>query len=347
MKYTIEERPELRGYTVEWAEPDNYYLSHRNRVFHSSDLVPPFTVVADIDAPLWKRVASRVRLAQRLIRFLVTNVIPLENGDIFVTFDRSVGIIRDGRYLALKGLKRPCRILRGACAVDKMGTVFFGEYLSNNERSEMRIYRYDPGSDSVRVAYTFAAGSIRHIHGIYFDEFSNSMFCLTGDRPSECRILQTFDGFETVKVVGEGDETWRAVSILFAKDALLYGTDAEYRSNQIFRIDRIADERTSVGEVNGTVFYSKKLGDDMFFATTAENAPAQSENVAAIWRQEETHGLEELISFEKDRWNGTLFMFGLIHFPVVNRIDNELYFSVVGVQEDDRTYSIKRTQGQD
>jgi hypothetical protein len=345
MKYTIDERRELRGYTVEWAEPGNYYLSRRNRIFHSPDLVPPFTAVGEIEAPVWKRWASAVRPAQRLLRFLVTNVIPLANGDVFVTFDKTAGVVRNGRYFDLKGLKRPCRVLRGACAVDQNGSLFFGEYLSNNERSELSIYRYDPGADTVRVVYTFSAGSIRHIHGIYFDEFSKSMFCLTGDRPSECRIMQTFDGFETVSVIGEGDETWRAVSILFSKDRFFYGTDAEHRSNKIFSVDRNCDERIELGAVNGTVFYSKRLGADMFFATTAENAPSQSENVAAIWHTNGIDEVEELIRFQKDRWNGTLFMFGLIHFPCVNRIENELYFSLVGVREDDRTYSIRRSAG--
>ena len=33
MKWTVEEVPELKGYTVEWAEPGNFYLSRRNVLF--------------------------------------------------------------------------------------------------------------------------------------------------------------------------------------------------------------------------------------------------------------------------------------------------------------------------
>src|SRR4029078_643943 len=104
-----------------------------------------------------------------------------------------------------------------------------------------------------------------------------------GDHPNECRILRSFDGFKTSKVVGEGDETWRAVSILFSKDRFFYGTDDAHRSNKIFSVDRSRGGRIAIGDVNGTVFYSKRLGTEMFFATTAENAPSQSENVATIW----------------------------------------------------------------
>src|SRR5688500_15416846 len=162
MTWKVEPIPELRGYTVEWAEDGNYYLSRRNFLFHSPDLKPPFNKIATIGAPSWKQAASSFRLAQRLLRFMVTNVVPLANGELFVTFDKSVGIIRDGKYVELAGLERPCRVLRSACAVDQNGDIYFGEYLANDERGEMRVYRYSPGSDALEVAYTFPAGSIKH-----------------------------------------------------------------------------------------------------------------------------------------------------------------------------------------
>lgn len=343
MTFVVEEVHELRGYTVEWAEAGNYFLSRRNTIFYSTTLKPPFEPVAVIDAPAWKAAASNFRLAQRLLRFMVTNVVPLENGEIFVTFDKSVGIIRDGKYRPLNGLVRPCRVLRSACAHDNRDNIFFGEYLANNERGEMRIYKYSRGSGDLAIAYTFPANSIKHIHGIYFDEFTESLVCLTGDDEKECRMLRTFDEFGSVETIGEGDETWRAVSILFSKDSLFYGMDAEFRSNHIYRLGRNNSERKTLGEVNGTVFYSKRFGGEMFFATTAENAPAQKENVAAVWHTNGDNGLHELIRFKKDRWNGTLFMFGTIHFPYVDRTDNSLYFSVVGVDADNHTYRIRAT----
>jgi hypothetical protein len=341
MNWTVEEIPELRGYTVEWAEPGNYYLSRRNVVYHSIDMRPPFEKVATIDAPSWKQAASNFRLAQRLLRFMVTNVVPLANGEVFVTFDKTVGVIREGRYVSLAGLARPCRVLRSACAIDSRGDVYFGEYLANDERGEMHVYRYRPGRDSLEIAYTFPAGSIKHIHGIYFDPFTASLLCLTGDDLSECRMIRTDDGFQTTEIVGEGDETWRAVSILFEDDAMYYGMDAEFRANHIFRLDRASSERKSLGEVNGTVFYSKQLAREKFFATTAENAPSQTENVAAIWNVTDSGELREVAKFHKDRWHGTLFMFGTIHFPYANKLADKLYFSLVGVNEDDRTFIVR------
>jgi hypothetical protein len=343
MRWKVTEIPYLKGYTVEWAEPGNFILSRRNRLYRTASLDRAPEPAGVISAPGWKQAAANFRPAQRLLRFMVTNVVRQANGDLFVTFDKSVGIITGGEYRELKGLVRPCRVLRSACALDSSGNIFFGEYLANDERGEMRIYRYTPGSDTLEVAHTFPPNSIKHIHGLYYDRFTDSIVSLTGDADSECRMLRSSDGFRTVETIGEGDESWRAVSLLFGRENFYYGTDAEFRANQIFKLDRQTLDRETLGEVSGTVFYSKQVGDDLFFTTTAENAPSQKENVAALWNVAPDGGCVELAKFQKDGWHGTLFMFGTIHFPYENKVEDTLYFSVVGVKGDNKTFSVVRT----
>lgn len=340
MKRKVENIPGLSGYQIEWAEPGNYYLSQRNVLYHSNDLKPPFSEIGRVAVPSWKAAATHIRLAQRLFRFFFYNVIPLPNGEIFVTFDKTVGVFRDGRYVSLGGLTRPCRVLRSGCAVDHHGDVYFGEYLANDERGEMRVYRYTPGSESVEVAHTFPAGAIKHVHGLYFDKYTNSVWCLTGDKPAECQMLRTTDGFATVETVGIGDETWRAVSVLFSEDHFYYGTDAEYRDNEIFKVDRKTLKRTSLGAVSGTVFYSKQLGHDLFFGTTAENAPSQKENVAAVWHIDASGTIDKIAEYRKDPWNAGLFLFGTIHFPASNDREDRLFFNTVAVKGDNSTQVI-------
>ncbi|MEJ7624508.1 MAG: hypothetical protein WKF34_11000 [Pyrinomonadaceae bacterium] len=340
MKWDVESVPELAGYSVEWAEPGNYYLSRRNILYHAIQPAPPFKEIGRVSAPGWKRLASRLRLSRRLLRFSFYNVIPLANDDIFVTFDKSVGLMRNGTYIELSGLARPCRVLRSGCAVDADGSIYFGEYLANDERGEMRVYRYRPGLERLEIAHTFPERSIKHIHGIYVDEHSQSMLCMTGDADSECQILRTYDGFATTEVVGGGDETWRAVSVLFTADAFYYGTDAEYRDNEIFRVDRRTFERKCLGQVSGTVFYSKQIGPDLFFGTTAENAPSQKENVAAIWHVDKEHNLTRVAEFTKDRWPAGLFQFGTVQFPASDPTEDCLYFNVVATAGERGTYRL-------
>jgi len=337
----IEIIPSLKGYVVEWSEHGRYLLSRRNEIFECQEIGGELKRIGKIAAPGWKEMASRSRLAQRLFRFMVSNLLPLPNGEIFITFDKSVGVLtEDGEYRELKGLERPCRVLRSAAALADDGNIYFGEYLDNAERGEMRIYRFTPGSDELETAYKFGNGEIRHIHGIYLDPFDRSLVCLTGDADPECRMLRSRDGFNSLEQIGGGDESWRAVSALFTPDAIYYGTDAEYRENEIIRLDRESGQRKVLGKVSGTVFYSRKVGDNLLFGTTAEDAPAQKENVAAIYCVDRDDNLTEVVKFPKDRWHKALFQFGTIAFASPIEHPNSAFFSLVATHNDGRTYRI-------
>lgn len=338
MKWRVVEIPELRGYVIEWAEPGNYLLSHRNQIYRTESLNPPFAHIADIDASLWRRAASASRLAQRLLRFSVNNLIPLSNGEIFVSFDKSVGLVRAGKFVSLDGLNRPCRTLRSSIAVDPNGDLYFGEYISNPERTPISIYRYTPGDDSVECVLELEG--IRHVHGIYRDHYEDSFLCLTGDVAGECRMIRTRDKFQTFETIGSGDESWRAVSVLFTEDAIFYGTDAEHETNQIYCLNRATRDRKRLGEVSGTVFYSQALNRDLFFATTAEGAPSQKENVASILHVDPSGNLSEIAKFRKDRWNGTLFGFGTVYFPNIFSASSRLFFHLSALEGDNRTFEI-------
>lgn len=340
MNWQVVEKPELRGYVVEWSESGNYLLSRRNVIYHSPDLKPPFESIAEFPAPSWRRSVARSRLGQRLLRFSVNVVLPLKNGDIFVSFDREIGVIRSGKVELLAGLKRPCRILRSGAAEDQEGGVYFGEYFGNPDKEKVNVYRYTPGEDRVEVAHTFAPGEIRHVHGIYRDGFDESLVCLTGDADSECRMMRTRDGFVTIEAIGEGDESWRAVSALFSEEAIWYGTDAEYRANTVYRLDRATGHRQEAGQVSGTVFYSKEFGGDRFFATTAENAPGQAENVAAIWCVGSDDSLRKIVEYPKDTWHTTLFGFGTIFFCGGPSELSHLFYSLYATEGDSKVFEI-------
>ena len=343
MNWSVVEIPELRGYVVEWSEPGNYLLSRRNVVYRSGDLTLPFERIAEFPAPVWRKAVAVSRLGQRLIRFSCNVVMPMANGAIFVSFDREVGVIHDGRVTRLSGLNRPCRILRSGAATDREGTIYFGEYFGNPAKEAVNVYRYTPGDDRVEVVHTFAPGEVRHVHGIYRDEFDDSLVCLTGDADSECRMLRTLDGFKTIEEIGSGDESWRAVSALFTEDAIYYGTDAEHRTNTIYRLDRSTGDRQELGKVSGTVFYSSLFSGQKFLATTAENAPSQVENIAGLWCVGDYDRLVPVASYSKDRWHLTLFGFGTIFFPHTASHLNRLFFNVYATDGDSRTFELIET----
>ena len=341
-EWTVEEVPSLRGYTVEWAEPGRSFLSRRNVLFESRDLERPFRRIGSLPVPAWKSAASRFRIGQRALRQLFYNVKPLRDGSLFVTYDRSVGVFRQDRYHELGGLVRPCRVLRNAVAGDADGKVYFSEYLPNLERGPMRIYRFVPGEDSVQVVHEFEPGAIRHIHGIYADPHTDALWCLSGDVDGECRLMRSQDGFATVEIVGTGDETWRAVSLMFTETHILFAMDAEFQTNHAFRMDRVSGEREELGELDGPIYYTISRGEDFFFAVTAELCPSQVGRNATLWHLPPGGKLRKLHSIEKDRWPVQLLP-GTMHFPGGPGNPDHFHFHCVGLAgADGRVFEVRK-----
>jgi hypothetical protein len=331
------------GFAVEWTDGLEFILSRHNRLFRATSLGGPLEAIGSVAQPSWRMVATRVRAVQRLLRSMFYNVVPLPDGSIFTTFDRSVGVIRDGHYQPVRGLVRPVRCLRGACAIDGNGVLYFGEYDSNDERRPVHIYRLTAGSTALEIAHTFPAGSIRHVHGIYFDRFEKSLWCTTGDHGSEAKFLRTSDGFKTTEVIGEGDETWRCVSLLFRKDAVYYGMDAEFIQNHIYRLDRRTGKRDVLTPVDGPVYYSRAQGHELFFGVTAELCPSQKGRAAAVWNVAEDDSAQRIASFEKDRLRRDLFMYGTLHFSLGPGLPDRFWVQGVALAgADGQTYCVRQ-----
>ena len=271
------------------------------------------------------------------------NVMPLSNGEILTTFGRSVGVIcARGAYRPLGGMTRPFRVLRSACAVAEDGSVLLGEYLFNADRTPIRIYRYTPGSANVDVVHTFRAGDVQHVHGIFRDPFAPGLWCTVGDRPAECRILYSTDQFRTHTVFGAGDETWRAVSLQFTPDALFYGMDAEFQKNFIYRVDRKTGRRDTVTGVEGPIYYSACLGNDLFFAVTVEYCPSQEGNSASLWHVDAVSGVATRVAqFQKDRLPVHWFLAGTIDFARTDGSRPEIYLRTTALSPDNSVFSVR------
>jgi hypothetical protein len=357
---TVREETELRGFTVEWAEPGSLLLSRYNELYAAESLGGPRRRLLSFPRPAWKSAASRVRLAQRALRFMYYNALPLGDGSLFLTFGKSIGWLPrwsaaapggassvprgsaaegGGAPLIPTGLLRPTRVLRSGCALFD-GAVYFGEYLDNAERHELPIYRYTPGDARVEIAHLFPAGAIRHMHGIYFDPFEGELWAAGGDVGGECRIMRSSDGFKTIDVVGSGDESWRVVSLRFTKDSIFYATDAEFTQNHIYRIDRRSGVREQLAPVEGPVFYSTTVAGRNFFAVTAERCPSSQGDVATIWEAGDGVEPHRIATFDKDLWSVRYFMPGSIDFPRGPGLPDRLLFRLTALKGDGRTFSI-------
>jgi hypothetical protein len=329
--------PALAGYTVEWSGPGDYILSRRESLYATGQPVPPFGEVARFPLPPRLRLGSRLDFVRRALRLSYYNVLRLPGQRLFVTFNRSAAVVAKDRLRFVAGLERPFRVLRNGCAVGPDGSVWFGEYLIEPEDSALRIYRLPPGSEQAEAVHVFPAGYARHIHGIYADPLDRSLWCLTGDHHDQAKIMRSPDGVEPFTIVGSGDESWRAVSMLFRADAVYYATDAQHRQNWIYRVDRETGARTEVAPIDGPVYYSHQVGDDLFFAVTAELSPIQETRSATLWHLDASDHCTPLATFTKDRWPVAQFLPGTLSFPRGPGNGDGFYFSAVALAGVGRT----------
>jgi hypothetical protein len=331
MRWLLGREPRFEGYTVEWVEPGNFILSRRDMLFQTIGPGSEIRPLARFRTPLPQRILSRSRLAQRLLRFSFYNVVRLEGSTYFLSFGKSIGLLRNGQVIDITGMRRPARILRNACAVDARGDLYFGEYVPYEPRGEVHVYRLPAGSTRVEIAHTFAPGEIGHVHGVYFDPYDDSLWCVTGDAPSECRMLRTQDGFRTVGVMGAGDESWRCVSLLFTPSAVYYGTDSEFIRNLLYRIPRTGGPREVLAQLEGPVYYSTSCGEDLFFGVTAELCPSQVEPSGVIWNVAPDGTCRRVAALSKDRLPVRYFMPGTINFAGGPGLADDVYFQGVAL----------------
>jgi hypothetical protein len=146
-------------------------------------------------------------------------------------------------------------------------------------------------------------------------------------------------------IVGSGDETWRSVSIQFTRDAAWYAMDAEFEKNFIYRIDRRTGRRDRIVGIEGPVYYSCAVGEDLFFAVTAELCPSQAGlRCAVLWHIDPSGNSSRVVEYQKDRWSVPIFLPGALYFPQGPGDGTSFYFQGTALAgADNRTFRVRRS----
>ena len=291
-----------KDFFIEFYSKNLIILSKHNEIFSSDINFNKIKKIGGVKLNFFDKFLSTISITRRLRRLFFYNIIPISNDKFFVSFNKKIGIISKNKYEEIKGLKKPTRILRNACAVDQDGGIFFGEYFPNTNRDEVIIYYLPNNSVNLEVCFVFKKNNVRHVHGIYLDPFTNYIWVVTGDNKNECKIFFTKDKFKNIKIIGQGDESWRAISIIFEKDFIYYGTDAEFSQNYIYKLNKANYKREIMRMVDGPIYYSKKIGKNKVFIVTAEGSPSQKTNKLDILYFDKNNKFTPIKSYLKDFW---------------------------------------------
>jgi hypothetical protein len=236
-------------------------------------------------------------------------------------------------------------VLHGSLCADRQGNIYFGEYIMNPARGPVHIWRVAADLSSGEPVYTFPAGSIRHIHGVYPDPYQPDTFWIpTGDFEDECYLYRTSDNFQTMERFGDGTQTWRAVRLFFTAEHICWLTDSNLAQNHACRMRR-ADGELEIGQtIDASSWYGAKTKDGLYVAfTTVEPGPGIHTDHSTILISHDAFHWQPALTFKKDFWRPMkVFKYGVISCPSGLMSNQAFYISGEGLVDlDGRSLQLK------
>lgn len=270
---------------------------------------------------------SRFKLTRRLLRAEITCFYTLYD-------DTQLAIAKKGIFRRKNDEKdfiKICSIPRGSkplnLCIPPSGHIFFGEYFQNVDNLPIHIYKLNVEDGSLEKVYTFKQGEINHIHGLFFDKFTNRIWTVTGDAEHECIIGYTVDEFKSFVEVFRGGQEYRCCQMFFYPDFIVYATDSQFIPNVIKKIDRQTLEITELQSVQGSVIKGGQTGGVSYLSTTVEPSTVNTDQYAHLWVSKDGLHWEERYKAKKDRMPA-IMQFGTFEFPhYEGEIKEKLYFS--------------------
>lgn len=274
-------------------------------------------------------ILSRFFLTRRFFRAEITNLYELSD-------DTQLLIAKKGIFKKEKNsntFSKCFPIPRGSrpmnLCIDEKDNIYFGEYFSNFEKKPVNIYAsFDKGL-TWKIVYTFREGEINHIHGIFYDKYTNWKWVVTGDRENECIIGYTDNDFQNLNIVFRGGQEYRTCNLLFFNDFIVFVTDSQYIPNEIKKFDRKTLEITSLQSIEGSGIYAGQNSSFSFVSTTIEPSTVNLDQYSHLYISEDGLNWVEIAKYKKDIWHKSAFQFGSIQFPryETNHLNNILVYS--------------------
>jgi hypothetical protein len=222
------------------------------------------------------------------------------------------------------------------------GKIYWGEYFGNRERAEVHIYASTDRGSTWQIAYTFPAGSIRHIHNIVYDRWGDCLWILTGDEGAECKVLRASCDLRAVEVVLAGHQQARAVAVIPTQKGLYLSTDTPFEKNHVYRLDYQNGRPASVeqvGDLASSSIYGCQVGEAMFFSTMIEPSPVNTAREVQIvgWRACSSGGTnwQVLARWKKDKLPIRYFQYGNAFLPDGQNSTHYLAATTFAVETDD------------
>jgi hypothetical protein len=236
-------------------------------------------------------------------------------------FDQNVGLIRT---LCLRNCRNILHVDLGRLPT---GEIFFGEYGSNNKRGSVPIYISNNFGISWEIVYEFPTNSIKHIHVVKYDKFSDTIWCCTGDNDGENKIIIFNKSFDIINEIGDGSQYFRTCDLFFTDSDVVWLMDSPNVKSHVIKFNRSSKSIEIGQELAGPVWYSTSVGDSFFLAATSvEPGYSMDHKTAYLLASKDLTNWQVIKSYKKDFLPIDLFKYGVIAFPLGEFNMSSVYF---------------------
>ncbi len=283
---------------------------------------------------LKQKLLSCNRLSRQLLREGIHHLVPLKNGDVFLTTKRkSYTVGNDGKIKSVfTGYIGNKPGHQGVC-VTPDGTVFFGEYSVNlDHKNETKLYRSTDNAMSFQPILTFPK-NVRHIHFVKFDPYEKCLWLGTGDADEECHLMRSTDNGDTWDTIGTGSQDWRAIGVCFREDALIWGTDAGSvpDQNHIIRMDRKTRQIEVIADAEGPCHGCAGYKNGRVFISTGVEGGENEQDRYARLKEIRNSEVVDLLKTKKDSIP-LILQYGVMRFPLGTENTDKVVFTMMGLR---------------
>lgn len=300
-----------------------------------------FIHIASFEYSIKKYIACNIRILERILRLEPRSAIK-EKNYILISFKGFIYKLNIDNFELTKvhklrsGMSNVLSFCRISNLKDFNKGIYYGDYLSNNDKEEVSIYRYDEDKATFLKVYTFEKGQINHIHQIVEDKYRNRVWIMTGDFKESAAIWYTDNNFKTVKLFLGGKQVYRLCKSFITEDGLIYATDTPLEDNTIRKIEinDTIDEHI-IDYIDGSVIYGVEMKDRYIISTTIEGKNYEDKLVKSLLTYKRDDGIKtwnvNLISILKSnnevsiikKFKKDIYPMGLCQFGTIQFIENE------------------------
>lgn len=326
-KYTVLKHKVLY---VDEAEAYSFY---QGGIYVSRDSGHSWALVSSLPIPTIVRVVMKSSLLSRLFRLGAHHLLILpESMMLFLNRNILKSIGRNHWQVDKINGSKPLVIC------EYQGAVYYGEYKSNQNREPIRVLKNN--IETMLWDEVWCFHDIRHIHGIFHDPYTDSMWVTTGDSDKESGIWVTEDNFRTLTKVLGGSQQFRAVQLLFTKKKIYFASDAPNEINYIYEFDRNSTRVKKLLKLKNPVFFGCRVGEYMFFSTSVEPSEINTYQKTEVYYSQDGQKWSVLAEFDKDSLSKKYFQYGYVTFPIGPGDGKHLFFTPHGTTYHGRTIRI-------